>query len=58
MALIADDQHVADDSDRLAREALAALDRLLGAMPRGEALPAREIAALVRLINRAFSNLG
>jgi len=37
----------------LARDALAGLDRLLKHIPRGEALPAEEVGALVRLVVQA-----
>lgn len=57
MALIADDRREGDAQasadHRLARDALAGLDRLLSAAPPSTSLPVREIAALIRLIRAA-----
>lgn len=49
---------IADDGRSTARDALDGLDRLLAAVPADTALPAREIAALLRLIRAALHQVG
>lgn len=39
-----------DAAPTVTRDALAGLDRLLGAMPANDNVPAREMSALVRLL--------